>query len=364
MSNQNSGIPSILRLRFILILLLIVGLGFLTMISNFLIALVLAAVFAGLLHPTFAWLCARLGDRPIIAALVTLTVTLLALVLPLAGLVGVVAAEAMEISKQLQPWVKELMSNDALFIGSLPEVLNPYRTSILNKLAEAGSSAGSWMVSSVSTVTQGTLDFFIGFFVMLYAMFYFLIDGPHWVNALKNYLPLSPEDRDLVVDRGLAVTRGSLKGVVLIGALQGLLVGVGFWACGLSGSAFWGTIVFGLSAIPGLGAPIIWMPAAIYLGIKGDIGWSISLVVWGVVVVGLVDNVLRPIIVGRDAKLPDLVVLISILGGISVFGVMGIVVGPIVAAMLDTVLNIYRRAFALWLPDEKIQLCSKMHDEG
>src|SRR5690606_39145862 len=152
MSNQNSGIPSILRLRFILILLLIVGLGFLTMISNFLIALVLAAVFAGLLHPTFAWLCARLGDRPIIAALVTLTVTLLALVLPLAGLVGVVAAEAMEISKQLQPWVKELMSNDALFIGSLPEVLNPYRTSILNKLAEAGSSAGSWMVSSVSSV--------------------------------------------------------------------------------------------------------------------------------------------------------------------------------------------------------------------
>lgn len=364
MSNQNSVTPSILRLRFILILLLVVGLGFLTMISNFLIALVLAAVFAGLLHPTFAWLCKRLGDRPVTAALITLTVTLLALGIPLAGLVGVVATEAMEISKQLRPWVRELMSNDAMLIGSLPEVLDPYRTSILNKLAEAGSSAGSWVVSSASTVTQGTLDFLIDFFVMLYAMFYFLIDGPRLINALKNHLPLSPEDRALVVERGLAVTRGSLKGIVLIGALQGLLVGLGFWACGLSGSAFWGTIVFGLSAIPGLGAPVIWIPAAIYLGIKGNIGWSVGLAVWGVLVVGLVDNVLRPIIVGRDAKLPDLVVLISILGGISVFGVMGIIVGPIVAAMFDTVLNIYRRAFALWLPNEKMQRGSRLHDNG
>lgn len=352
MDDRHTRVASTLRLRFILVLLLVVGLGFFVMISNFIIALVLAAVFAGLLHPAFAWLCRRLGNRPVTAAVITLTIMLLALGLPLAGLIGIVAAEAMEISEQLRPWVAEFISRDGLLTGWLPfaEALGPYRTSVLNKLAEAGSSAGTWVVSNVSTVTQGTLDFLIGFFVMLYAMFYFLIDGPLWINALKNHLPLSREDRDLVVERGLAVTRGSLKGVVLIGALQGLLVGVGFWACGLNGAAFWGTIVFGLSAIPGLGAPIIWIPAVIYLGITGHISLAVGLALWGTLVVGLVDNVLRPIIVGRDAKLPDLVVLISILGGISVFGVMGIIVGPIVAAILDTALNIYRRAFATWLP--------------
>jgi predicted PurR-regulated permease PerM len=354
--NDSSASTDHVRLGFILVVLLLVGAAFLSMIADFLVTLLLAALFAGLLHPPYRWLCRRLGDRPAAAAVVTLVVTLLAIGVPVAGLIGIVAAEAVQVSQQLRPWVQELMSGDAPLAASLPawvpyaEQLDPYRESILNKLAEAGSSAGSWLVGSVSTVTQGTLGFLIAFFVMLYAMFFFLIDGPRLVSALKAHLPLSAEDRDLVVDRGLAVTRASLKGILVIGALQGLLVGLGLWVCGLSGAAFWGAITFVLSAVPGLGAPIIWIPAAIYLGVTGSLGAAIGLTVWGAVVVGLVDNVLRPLIVGRDARLPDLVVLVSILGGIGVFGAVGILVGPIIAAMVDTLLNIYRRAFAAWLP--------------
>jgi predicted PurR-regulated permease PerM len=332
------------------------GIGFLGMIADFLVALVLAAVFAGLLHSPYGWLRDRLGGRRVLAAVLALVASVLAVGLPLAGLIGVVAAQAVQVSRQLRPWVRDLMTRDTPLTGGFPEwipyaeSLDPYRESILNKLAEAGGSAGGWLVASVSTMTQGTLGFLLALFVMLYAMFFFLIDGSRFVAALKEHLPLSAEDRDLVIDRGLAVTRASLMGILVIGTLQGVLVGLGLWVCGLSGAAFWGAIVFVLSAIPGLGPPLIWGPAAIYLAVTGSVGWGIGLAVWGAVVVGLIDNVLRPVIVGCQTKLPDLVVPVSIFGGIGVFGAVGIVLGPIVAATLDTVLGIYRRAFARWLP--------------
>lgn len=355
--NPEANPPDPMRKGFVLALLLVVGLGFLAMISNLLIALILAAIFAGLLHAPYHWLQRVLGGRPALAAVLTLLLSIIAIGLPLIGLVGIVVAQAVEVSEQLRPWMRELMRQDApferLFPGWIPyaEELEPYREDILNKIAEAGTGAGEWLIKSLSTLTQGTLGFLLGLFVMLYAMFFFLIDGPRLLAQLKSYLPLGAADRDLVIDRGLTVTRASLKGILIIGALQGFLMGLGLWAAGLSGAAFWGTIVFVLSAIPGLGAPIIWIPAAIYLVVTGSVAWGIALAVWGAVVVGLIDNVLRPMIVGRDAKLPDLIVLVSILGGIGVFGAVGILLGPILAAMLDTLLNIYRRVFVASLPN-------------
>jgi predicted PurR-regulated permease PerM len=352
-------IPSdTLHQGFVLVVLIAVGAGFLGMIGDFLIALIMAAVIAGLLHPAQRRLTALLRGRERTSAVLLLVATLLALVLPLAGLAGIVAAEAVHVSQQIRPWIQEFMARDGVLTDVLPawllhyvELLEPYRESALNKLAEAASSTGSWLVANVSTVTQGTIGFLLALFVMAYALYFFLVDGPRMVAGLKSLLPLSKADRDLVVGRGLAVTRASLKGILIIGALQGLLVGLGLWAAGLSGAAFWGTIVFVLSAVPGLGAPLIWVPAAVYLALSGQTGWAIGLALWGALVVGLVDNILRPLIVGRDAKLPDLVVLVSILGGIGTFGFIGIILGPIIAAMLDTLLGIYRRAFARWLPE-------------
>jgi predicted PurR-regulated permease PerM len=176
-------------------------------------------------------------------------------------------------------------------------------------------------------------------------MFYFLINGKKLLDSLASLLPLSKKDYDELIYRGLTVTKASLKGIVIIGVIQGLLVGLAFWAIGLNGPVFWGSVVFLLSAVPGLGAPVVWLPAMVYLIFTGSIGWGIALAVWGIVVVGLVDNILRPWIVGNDAKLPDLVILISILGGIISFGPIGIIIGPVIAALLDTVLNIYKKSF-------------------
>lgn len=346
------------RKTFILLLLLLVGITFLGMIQDFIIVLILAGVFSALLFPVYSEVQARLRLPSGVAAVFVIVAAVLVIGLPILGLLGVVAKEALEVSEQIRPWIKELMSDDTPFAGRLPDwlpyadTIEPYRETILSKTAEVGSASGKWLVGSLSTVTQGTVGFLLGIFVLLYAMFFFFIDGQRLLDSFKAHLPLADGDWELILDRGMAVTRASLKSILVIGAIQGILIGLALWAAGIQGAIFWGTLVLILSAIPGLGAPIIWVPAAIYLFLIGEVGWGIGMIVWGAVVVGLVDNILRPLIVGRETKLSDVLILVAILGGITMFGVVGILLGPIIAAVLDTVLNIYRRAFSDWLPSE------------
>lgn len=341
---------------FILLLLFMALMGFILMIHEFLIALILAAIFSGLLYPFYRKLFYYLKNRSALAAGTTLIITAFAFGLPLAGFTGMVTNEAIQITKKARPIVKEAFDNNLSLSEQLPdwlpfrEKLEPFRETIVKKASEATSAMGSWLVSSLSSATKGTVGFFISLFIMFYAMFYFLIHGPQLLRTLASLLPLSEEDRTEVMRRGLTVTRASLKGIMIVGLVEGILVGLALWMAGIEGSAFWGSVVFLLAAIPGLGASLIWLPAAAYLLFTGSTGWGIGLVVWGVLVVGLVDNLLRPWIVGNDAKLPDLVILISILGGILSFGPLGIIIGPVIAALLDTILNIYKKTFQHLLP--------------
>jgi len=345
-----------LQQGFVLILLAAVAAGFIGMIRAFLIALILAAIFAGLLYPFYRRLERLLRGHGAAASVLTLLICGVAAGLPLAALTGVVAGEAIEISERVRPILKGALNQETLLSESFPDwlpyadELEPYRETILRKAAQVAGAMGQWLVSNLSVVTQGTLDFLLGLFVMTYAMFYFFLRGPAMLQSLQSLLPLSDKDRELVLDRGLTMTRATLKGILIIGAIQGLLVGLAFWAAGLTGPAFWGSVVFLLSAIPGLGAPLVWGPAALYLIATGSPLWGVALIVWGALVVGLVDNLLRPMLMGRDTRLPDIVILVSILGGIASFGPIGIILGPVLAAIFDTVLEIYRRLFKSQLP--------------
>ena len=341
---------------FVLLLLFIALVGFIEMIREFLIALVLAAIFAGLLYPFYRKILYSLKNRSALAAGITLIITAFSFGLPLAGLTGMVTSEAIQISKKARPIVKEALDNNLSLSEKVPdwlpfkEKLEPFHETIVNKASEATSAMGRWLVSSLSSATKGTLGFFMSLFILFYAMFYFLIHGPQSLHTLASLLPLSEEDRTEVMKRGLTVTRASIKGIMIVGLIEGILVGLALWIAGIEGSAFWGSVVFLLAAIPGLGASLIWLPAAGYLLFIGSTGWGIGLIIWGVLVVGLVDYLVRPWIVGNDAKLPDLVILISIFGGIFSFGPIGIIIGPVIAALLDTILNIYKKTFHHLLP--------------
>jgi predicted PurR-regulated permease PerM len=350
--------PNRFQQAFILLLMFITFMGFIGMIQEFLIALVLAAIFSGLLFPLYNKLLHYFNNRSALTAVTILIISIFAVAFPLAGFAGMVTSEAIQISQKATPIVKEILDNKISLSEQIPnwvplhEALKSFDETILNKASQATTKIGSWLVSNLSSATKGTLDFFLSLFIMFYAMFYFLIHGPQLLASLASLLPLSKKEYEQLMKRGLMVTRASLKGIIIIGVIQGLLVGVAFWATGIGGSAFWGSIVFLLSAVPGLGAPLVWLPAAGYLMFTGNTEWAIALILWGVLVIGLVDNFLRPWIVGNDAKLPDLVILISILGGITVFGPIGIILGPVIAALLDTILNIYKKVFQEFLPSE------------
>jgi len=185
---------------------------------------------------------------------------------------------------------------------------------------------------------------------MLYAMFFFLIDGRALLNRVLYYVPLTPQDEARLVARFVSVTRATLKGALFIAIVQGLLAGVAFLLAGVPGAAFWAAIMTVLSMIPAVGAALVWIPAVIYLFVVGHTLAALGLLAWCVLVVSTVDNLLRPRLVGRDTRMPDLLVLLSTLGGILLFGAVGVIVGPIVASLFVTVWHLYGEGFADWLP--------------
>ena len=185
---------------------------------------------------------------------------------------------------------------------------------------------------------------------MLYTMFFFLLDGEKLIEKILYYLPLEKHAERRMLDRFTSVTLATLKGTAAIGILQGGLAGVAFSVVGIPSAVFWGVIMAVLSIIPGIGSAIVWGPAAIILGASGHPGKAIGLTAFCVVVVGSLDNLLRPILVGKDTQLHELMIFFGTLGGIIMFGVAGVIIGPIVAALFVTVWDIYWVTFKDILP--------------
>ena len=188
-------------------------------------------------------------------------------------------------------------------------------------------------------------------FVMLYAMFFFLTGGRALLRKILKYLPLPSEDENRMLDGFVSVTRATIKGTLVIGAVHGALQGLAFWAVGIRGAALWGTAMAVLSVMPGIGSAVVWLPAVIFLGLSGRWDAAIGVALWCSAVVGVVDNVLRPRLIGKDAQLSDLLILLSTLGGLLLFGVTGFVTGPIIAALFVTIWDLYGAAFKDVLPE-------------
>ncbi len=347
--------PERFRRGFLLVLALGISLIFVAMIRQFLTALLLAAILSGMLHPVYRRFVRWFGGRRGIASGVTVMVALLLIIIPLTGFLGIVAAQAVDFSQTVRPWVEEQIREPSRLdrlIDRVPllEVLRPYRDQLLAKVGELAGRVGTLVVSMLAATARGTATFFFLLFVMLYAMFFFLVDGRAVLNKILYYMPLSPEHENRMLGKFVSVSRATMRGTVVIGILQGALAGAAFWVVGIEAPAFWGTVMAVLSIIPGVGAAIVWLPAVIYLLVMGHVVAGVSLGLWCAVLVGTVDNFLRPYLVGRDAKLPDLLILLATLGGIVLFGAVGIVIGPIVAALFVTVWDIYGTVFEDLLP--------------
>jgi predicted PurR-regulated permease PerM len=340
------------RQAFLLVLALGISVLFFLVIRRFLLAILLAALFAGLAMPLFEWLRDRTGPRR--AGGLTLVILLVVVGLPLAGFLTLVATEAVQVSQGIEAWFQEegRMTQVRGLVERVPfaERFVPEPGLIVEQLREAAGRTGPVLMGVLAAATRGTLSFFLQLFVLCYALFYFLLDGRRLLRQVLDHIPLDAGQKAQLMERFVSVTRATLRGSLLIGLIQGGVAGVAFWVAGVPGAAFWGTVMVVLSIIPAIGASLIWVPAVIYLFVAGQVVAGIALLAWCAVVVSSMDNLLRPRLIGRDARMSDLLILLSTLGGILLFGAVGFIVGPIVAALFVTVWHIYGEAFRSWLP--------------
>jgi predicted PurR-regulated permease PerM len=340
---------------FVLLLLLLISAVFLAMVRPFLMTVIMAGIFSALTRPLYRRMGRRFGGRSSLAAALTLLLVIFGVLLPLAGLTGAVTGEAIKVGETVKPWVQKQLSQPAEFSSLLEkmpfyESILPYKEAILMKAGELVGRLSSFLISSLSSVTVMTAQFIFMLFIFLYTMFFFLVDGERFLNWIVHYLPLKQEDEERMLDKFTSVTRATLKGVAVVGILQGALTGAAFAVIGIPSAIFWGTVTAVMSLVPGIGTAIVWLPASIILASNGSYGRAIGLFVFCSLVVGGLDNFLRPRLVGQDTRMHPLMVLFGTLGGIMMFGAAGIIVGPIVAALVVTVWEIYGVAFRESLP--------------
>jgi predicted PurR-regulated permease PerM len=338
------------RKGFLLALVIAITATFLFVIRDFLMTIFVAAIFSGLAHPLYRRLQHAFGGREALASAGTLLIIVLLVGGPIVFIVSIVTSEAVRMSDNIAPFVTQLVNEPNTintYLDRIPGIqrLTPYRETLLTKAGEAAGSLGQIVVSSLSNTTRGTLALIVDFFMMLYAMFFFLIKGRRYLDSMLQYLPLRESEQNLMLQRFVSVTRATLKGSLLIGMVQGTLGGVILAILGVPGAVLLGLLMIVLSLLPVIGGALVWVPVAIVLAIQG--AWIKALVLAGFcsIVIGSIDNVLRPRLVGRDTKMSDLLILFSTLGGIAAFGAIGFIVGPIIAALFITIWEIFGKAY-------------------
>jgi len=340
----------------LLALVLLISALFLDMIRQFLMPMFMAGIFSAILSPAHRWLTGKIGGRENLASILVIVGIVLLVLIPLSILIGVVVAQAISVSQSVTPWVQSFINEPTAltaYMEKLPyyKQLLPYRAVIIEKAGLVVGNISTFLINSLSSVTMVTVNAVFSSVIMLYVMFYFLTMGEVLLMKILYFLPLHDRDERRLLRRFTSVTKATLKGTLIIGALQGGICGMAFALAGIQGPVFWGTVMAVMSIIPAFGTAIVWVPALIVLALKGEIlGVTILAVLCGAVA-GNLDNVLRPRLVGKDTEMHDLFVLFGTLGGISLFGILGIIIGPIVAALFITIWEIYGKAFEAYLPD-------------
>lgn len=299
--------------------------------------IILAVIF----QPLQRRLTAAFGNRPNQAALTTLTLCVVIVILPLALIIGTLAQDTAFAYGQIKggQWDFDVFFQKA--VHSMPVFAQrglgnlglSDMGSLQSKLTEGAAKISQFMGAQAVMIGQNTLQFTVGFGIMLYLVFFLLRDGMAISRKVRRAIPLDDLHKRRLLGRFSTVVRATVKGNIAVAAVQGLLGGLVFVCLGIKGALLWGTLMAFLSLLPAIGSALVWGPVAIYFLFTGPLWKAVVLVLFCTVVIGAVDNVLRPILVGKDTRLPDWVILISTVGGMSVFGINGFVIGPLIAAL-------------------------------
>ncbi|KPJ84584.1 MAG: hypothetical protein AMS19_00165 [Gemmatimonas sp. SG8_23] len=333
---------------FFYLLLFALTASFFYLLRNLFQPIFWAAIMGILFLPVQTRFEEQLKGRHSLAAFLTVIVIFFTVLVPTLLIAGAVAEQGLQLYQSLERGD----INPGAILDRIEQSLPPMVTewleqmgvepdTIQQRISQAAVDASGFIASLAVSVGQNVTRFAVLFFIMLYLLFFVLRDGEFLLDRIMWALPLGDDrERDLFA-KFVEVSRATIKGTLVVGVVQGTLGGVMFAILGIQGAVFWGVVMIFLSILPAVGAAIVWLPASIILLINGQVIRGLVLLGFGAVVISLADNVLRPILVGRDTKMPDWLILLSTLGGLTVFGISGFVIGPVIAALFLAVWTMF-----------------------
>jgi predicted PurR-regulated permease PerM len=349
MNSPNSPNLPGLEDKMFLLLVIAVSLAFAWILWPFFGAVLWGTILAILFAPLYRRLLRFMGQRRTVAAIATVMIILLIVILPLMLIGALLLQEGIGVYEKFQSGEFNLGRYFEQVLDALPgwvsDLVDRFGLTNLGAMQERLSSGfvqGSQFVAAKAlNIGQNTFDFIVNLCIVLYLLFFLLRDGDDLGRRIRNAVPLHADQQHELFSRFTTVIRATVKGNVVVAIVQGALGGLIFWFLGVHAPVLWAVVMAFLSLLPAVGSALVWLPVAIYFLLTGATWQGIVLIVYGVLVIGLVDNVLRPILVGKDTKIPDYVVLISTLGGMAIFGLNGFVIGPVIAAMFMAVWDIF-----------------------
>lgn len=308
------------------LLLVAVSIAFGWILLPFYGAIMWGAIIALLFSPVYRRLLSMVEQRRTAAALLTLMIVLLIVILPFALVTASLAREVTLIYERMQSG--EL--NPTLYFRGAFALLPDWINSLLDRfglgnfdvlqqrLTAALGKASQYFATQALSIGQNTFDFVVSLFITLYLAFFLIRDGEAVIKALRNAIPLSSTHKQQLLEKFITVIRATVKGNLLVAGIQGALGGLAFWILGVTGALLWAVLMAFMSLLPAIGAGLVWLPVAFYFLMTGAIWQGVALMAYGVLVIGLVDNLLRPLLVGKDTRMPDYVVMITTIGGMAV----------------------------------------------
>lgn len=340
-----------IRYAFFFGLLLLASVAFVLLLWGYFEPIFWAAALAVTFYPVERHLNNALKGRRSIAAFLTVLLILATVIVPALFTAAAVVREAATLYGQIQSgeidfegplrWVQSMLP----MADELSARVGVDLAQIKEQLSGAAVKLSQLIASQAFSVGQDALRFGIKFVVMLYLLFFFLRDGAAIIDAVVRILPIGDERERALLAKFAEVSRATIKGTLVVGLVQGVMGGVLFAVLGIKAAVLWGVVMTILSILPVVGASLVWLPAAIAFIADGDVVSGTVLIVFGAVVIGLADNILRPLLVGRDTKMPDYLILLSTLGGLSMFGVSGFVIGPVIAALFLATWSMFEAEF-------------------
>ena len=340
-----------LQYKTLLMLLVLVTIAFVWILLPFYGAVFWAVILGIIFAPLQRRLLLRLNWQRNLTSLCTLLICLVIAILPVIVISALLVQEGATLYKNVESGELDIASYLAEFKELLPPYLQHWLdrlgmgdlNGLRDKIAKGAMQGSQYLATQAFSFGQGTFDFVVSFFIMLYLLFFFLRDGQDLVRKIRIAVPLAEPQKRRLQLKFTRVVRATVKGNVVVAITQGALGGFIFWSLDIPSALLWAVIMAFLSLLPAVGAGIVWAPVAAYFLLSGMIWQGVVLSLFGVFVIGLVDNVLRPILVGKDTKMPDYLILISTLGGMAVFGLNGFVIGPVIAAMFIAAWQIFSK---------------------